>query len=641
MPAVSGRIAQLRNVLESSSRKADDLTVAVLAMSHAPSEKEHELMHSKESWIRIGFKGAGVALLSLLAAILVRKLLLSGLEGRIVWVTFYPAVVVAGMFGGWSSGMLVAVGSCLFARYAWPFLHVKPFIKDAGDWLGLYAFLFNCILISALAEMMRRAQFRALKENALAQEEKARADAASRAKSDFLASMSHELRTPMNAILGFTQILRREDGTSVSQREKLNIIHGAGEHLLAIINDILDLAKIESGKIQLELKEFDLGGLIEDLVAMLRLRAESKGLHLFVDQSSSFPRMVRADPAKLRQVLVNLVGNAIKFTKEGSVSVKLQVQSLHAQEDERLLHFEVRDTGCGITADDAARIFDPFVQLGTHEGTGLGLTITKQFIELMGGEISVESQPGKGTVVRFDIAYEPVSSEHVVPGSSRLQGIERVVGAVGARILVVEDNRENRLVVRGFLERFGFQIREAENGLEGLEIFRSWQPDLVLMDRRMPVMDGLQATRELRALPGGKDAVIVAVTAHAYQDERQEMLDAGCDAFLAKPVCEEDLVELIAKHLKLGLERMDSQDTPPRKLGEIAAEMLEGVPQQLLDELVSAFGSSDMARVDAQLALLSRSHPELNCHLAFYADRFEYSTPLRMLKEIAKPGGGP
>jgi len=370
---------------------------------------------------------------------------------------------------------------------------------------------------------------------------KEKADSANKAKSLFLANMSHELRTPMNVILGFANIMDRESQISPRQKENLGLILKSGEHLLSIINNILDIAKIESGKLEAERSDFDLGDLINNTIAMLRVRAEAKNLTLELDQSSSFPRYVNTDPGKLSQIIINLVGNAIKFTDSGRISIKLGIQSMDDGQNRRFLCFEIADTGVGISADSLEMIFQPFAQIGQREGTGLGLPITQKYVELLGGSISASSVPGEGSVFRFTIAYNPVDIDAVQKYAAAPGRVTGVENAGEYRILVVEDQAENRRLLSNLLLPFGFMIKEAADGAEGLEVFKQWRPHAVFIDRRMPVMDGLQAVAEMRRLPEGGRAVIIAVTAHAFKDERREMLDAGCDGFIAKPFPAEEI----------------------------------------------------------------------------------------------------
>jgi PAS domain S-box-containing protein len=455
------------------------------------------------------------------------------------------------------------------------------------------------------------------------------AEAANRAKSLFLANMSHELRTPLNAILGFSQLLADDPKASSPQQEKLGIILNAGEHLLSIINDILDLAKIESGRMELDIQPFDLGALAHDLLALLKVRAQAKGLGLEFDQSSSFPRFVRTDPSKLRQIIINLVGNAIKFTRTGSVQVKLAVRNV--QEDARSgwLDFEIRDTGQGIAPEDIDRIFEPFVQLQQREGTGLGLTITRQFIELLGGKLWVRSRVGEGTTFGFSIGYEAVDP-HSLPRPERKVGRVRAVRQAHLkRILVIEDHPDNRRLVEDLLRPFGFQVRSAPDGEAGVLCASEWQPDLILMDRRMPVMDGLEATRRIRSR-SEKPPVIIALTAHAYREERQEMLDAGCDDFLAKPFSEAELLDLLERRMDLEMERESA--VPEETVGDESAGDLDPAwfPPDFVSRLHRSLVVSDMQEIDALVAEIGPG-PERDA-LLFYTRRFEYATLARLLE---------
>ncbi|MBD2306740.1 response regulator [Chroococcidiopsis sp. FACHB-1243] len=385
------------------------------------------------------------------------------------------------------------------------------------------------------------------------------AEAANLAKSEFLANMSHELRTPLNAILGFSQLMSRDRSLNAAQLENLDTINRSGEHLLTLINDVLSMAKIEAGRTILNENSFNLYELLDSLEEMLQLKAEAKGLQLIFERTPEVPQCVRADESKLRQVLINLLGNAIKFTQAGGAILRVRTKQ-DKQETSHvpltptcILHFEVEDTGPGIAASELERLFKPFVQTEagrkSHEGTGLGLTISQQFVRLMGGEIAVSTTLGHGTIFSFEIPVSPAAVVEVQPR----QHYRRVMGLAPDqpkyRILVVEDKWENRQLLVKMLESVGFEVREAENGEEGVAIWESWQPQLIWMDMRMPVMDGYEATRQIKAHLKGHATIIIALTASAFDEERAVVLSAGCNDFVRKPLREEVIWEKMMQYL--------------------------------------------------------------------------------------------
>lgn len=461
------------------------------------------------------------------------------------------------------------------------------------------------------------------------------ADSANRAKSLFLANMSHELRTPMNVILGFAHIMNTDSDITTKQKENINLILKSSEHLLGVINNILDIAKIESGKFEMEPSDFDLGELINNTIAMLRVRAEAKNIKIELDQSSSFPRYVNTDPAKLRQIIINLVGNAIKFTGEGLISIKLGTQSLETEQNRRRLFFEISDTGIGISPGDIERIFQPFAQIGYHEGTGLGLPITMRYVELLGGTISVASEPGRGSTFSFTISYNSVDHNNIqiTPASAgRVIGIEN---ASNYRILIVEDQMENRMLLRNLLSPFGFQISEAADGREGIQIFEQWRPHLIFIDRRMPVMDGLQAVSDIRKISAPVRPAIIAVTAHAFKEERQEMLDAGCDGFIAKPFTAEDIFFSLENYLHVNLIRAEdnAQGTPCAPPDRAA---LAGLPQPLRLDLEAALVRLDIDLIGELIKKIAALNPDLGNTLEQVAGRFDFKPILKTLQQISE-----
>ena len=357
-------------------------------------------------------------------------------------------------------------------------------------------------------------------------EAKARAEAANREKSRFLANMSHELRTPLNAVLGFSRLLKSGPDVTPRQQETLDIIVRSGEHLLNLINNVLDMAKIESGRVVLEESEVDLHRLLHEIQSLMGVGAAEKGLQFALESAPDLPRFVAVDAGKLRQMLLNLVGNAIKYTDSGGVKLRAGLIR-SAQGGERAqVRFEVEDSGPGISQQDCQRIFFPFVQgsqASAQAGTGLGLAICKQYVELMGGQIGITSEPGKGSVFYFSIPVSvlPSVAEPEEPKRGRILGLAE--GQPRYRLLIVEDQAENRLLLRSLLDPLGFELREAVNGKEAVALFEQWRPDLIWMDVRMPVMDGSEAVRRIRAAKAGADTKIIALTAHALEEERRPL----------------------------------------------------------------------------------------------------------------------
>ena len=403
------------------------------------------------------------------------------------------------------------------------------------------------------AELLARTQRQSME----LMKSKEAAEVANRAKSQFLASMSHELRTPLNAILGFSQVMARNISITPEQREYIEIINRSGEHLLELINDVLSMSKIEAGQITINKSRFNLYKLLNSLKEMLRLKANSKGLQLIFEQPDDLPKYIQTDESKLRQVLINLIGNAIKFTTQGSVNLRVRSQLKNdiTGEEKCQLAFEITDTGPGISPSEIHKLFQPFVQTDTGrrsmQGTGLGLPISQQFVRIMGGDISVESKLGQGTNFTFNIQVNLVTESDEQEKPSTKQVIALEAGQQTYRILIVEDVVENRQLLIEILKPLGFETYEASNGEEGVALHAIWKPHLILMDMLMPIMDGYEATRQIKQSPEGQETIIIALTASAFEEQRQVILSTGCDDFIRKPFREDVLFDKIAYHLKL------------------------------------------------------------------------------------------
>ena len=402
-------------------------------------------------------------------------------------------------------------------------------------------------------------------------------EAANSAKTRFISSMSHELRTPLNSILGFSQIMAQDISLTPKQQEYLGIINTSGEYLLNLINDILSISKIETGQASLYETEFDFYGFLNRLEQLLNLKAHSQGLQLNFERGSNVPQYIKADEGKLRQILLNLLGNALKFTHRGKVTLEVNAQGLQSP-DSPTLTFAVKDTGEGIAPEELDKLFKPFVQTETgnqsQSGTGLGLTISRELVGLMGGDITVKSSragvaselindqvtvkldsPGQGTTFAFAI---PINlGENVSIKEEDSINRNQVNVATNPpnkyRILVAEDVAVNRKLLLKMMEPLGLEVREARNGQEAVDIWLDWQPHLIWMDMQMPVMDGYEATRKIKQSPQGQGTVIIALTASTWEEKREGILAAGCDDFLSKPFEEKVLMDKISHHLRFKL----------------------------------------------------------------------------------------
>jgi signal transduction histidine kinase/CheY-like chemotaxis protein len=501
-------------------------------------------------------------------------------------------------------------------------------------WLEAYIKALSAVVAIATVFAIWWVIPRALKLPSPEELRKARdaAEAANKAKSVFLANMSHELRTPLNAILGFSCMIRQDAQFPDSQRRNLEIINRSGEHLLSLINDVLEMTKIDAGRIELEEAPFDLGGMIRDVTDMMSVRAQDKGLRLLVDQSSSFPRYIHGDEARLRQILINLIGNALKFTQEGGVTLRLGTRQNAASH----LLIEVEDTGLGIAPEDQQRIFEPFVQLGEQagsKGTGLGLTITRQFVQLMGGNIALESTQGKGSLFRIDLPLQEAAAD-AIPQSLQANHGEVIGLAPGQpdyRVLIVEDQLENQLLLSQLMEAVGIQSKIAQNGRQGVELFQSWQPQLIWMDRRMPVMDGIAATQAIRRLPGSAEQVkIIAVTASAFMEQREEMLQAGMDDFVRKPYRPQEIYDCLAKHL--GVQFLYENAAPAENPAQaLTPDQLAGLPEALRGELKEALESLEYEHIARAIQQVGAYDAALQQSLLELADNYDYATILKAL----------
>jgi PAS domain S-box-containing protein len=565
-------------------------------------------------------------------------------------------------------------------------------------------------LESFLANYQRTLESEIVERTEQLQQAALAAETANRAKSTFLANMSHELRTPLNAILGFTQIMEPSPNLTAEDRENIRIIYRSGEHLLTLINQALDLAKIEAGRMLLLPTNFDLYRLLDDLQNMFQLRAKNQDLQLLFQRSEDVPQYVRTDEVKLRQVLLNLIGNAIKFTQTGGVSLRVKrptkgkeqraedqivsvdesqtnsdLEGLNAaseptlssqsssadlmtaddldREDSCFLEFEIEDTGVGIAPSELGNLFQAFMQTESgqkaQKGTGLGLTISRQFIQLMGGDITVESRVDRGTIFKFKIEVSTVDVTAIPAPKINCEVIGLEPNQPSYRILIVDDREDNRYLLVKMLSPLGFAVQEASNGSEAVEIWENWQPHLILMDLRMPVMDGYEATVEIRARiqqreeqqPGNEEInisnpqflipKIIALTASTIEERRSFALLVGCDDFIRKPFRKTDIFDTLNQHLGVnyiysgftGSDSTGDRNNLSDSTSNVTLVSRPQLPAEWIDDMKQVIRSADFELIATTIEEITNDFPEFAQILQDHLDNFDYQKILNLIAE--------
>jgi CheY-like chemotaxis protein/nitrogen-specific signal transduction histidine kinase len=473
------------------------------------------------------------------------------------------------------------------------------------------------------------------------------ATAANRAKSVFLANMSHELRTPLNAILGYGQLLGQDSDLSGKYRKNIGTINRSATHLLRMIDEILEISKIESGRIMLNKKGFNLPSLVNTTLAMVRMRADQKGLDLAATVAADVPDLIFADEDKLHQILSNLLGNSIKYTEKGRIELKVNVTGDGDRHPDRLI-LQVTDTGLGIAPENIEKIFEPFFQQSDHtrstDGTGLGLALVKQYVTAMEGSISVNSILGQGTTFQIDLPYE---SAQVAEIEERVPDHQVVIGLAADqpryKILIVEDNPDSRSLLEQMLAQVGFTTKTAINGQEAVDIHAAWDPDLIWMDIRMPVMNGLEATRRIRERETGVDGsdgpektIIIALTASVFEDATEEIMTSGFDDFMRKPFTVAELFECMARHLNIQYIYRISRDTDTlAKTAEGAVELtandLQGLSTEWLENMRQAVLRGRLRQMLALIEEIRQSHSRLADTLTNLVKNFRIEEILALL----------
>jgi signal transduction histidine kinase/DNA-binding response OmpR family regulator len=560
-------------------------------------------------------------------AVMLRVWPLHSLGNKLAWLTFYPIVMISAIYGGFSGGMISTVLACAANRFLWQIYSETPLISTSTDWLGMAVFAMTGIMISLVAESMRRANRRSIAAQI-------RAQAANEAKSSFLANMSHELRTPLNAILGYSQLMQRDPQLSRENKDYLETINRSGEHLLSLINDVLDIAKIESRKASLNIAVFDMHELITDIRKMFILRADIKKIAMAVDGLEDIPKYLEGDILKFKMVLINLLGNAVKFTENGKIGILLRAQK--TAENLWLVSVSISDTGLGIAPDEIGKLFQFFSQTesgrASTSGTGLGLAISQEYVRMMGGEITVSSAVGTGSTFSFTIPMREANPRQANrdsdPSKKTVTGL-----APGQRtpvVMVAEDTEDSRRLLVRLLGIVSTDIIEAADGVQAVQLYELRHPDIIWMDIRMPVMDGLEATRRIRASRLGKDVRIVALSAHVFEDEREAILAAGCDDIVTKPFHEYEIFQKMADCLNLQYQYAETSSAEPAAAeAEPPPTITSPAVVQALRGLRDALVVLDTEQIEVSLEKLRTDDAPLADYLEKMADNMDYASLLK------------
>jgi signal transduction histidine kinase/CheY-like chemotaxis protein len=512
-------------------------------------------------------------------------------------------------------------------------------IRDVTDRKNMEAALHN--MNTTLEDRVAERTFQLAETNRKLQETRAEAERANKAKSIFLASMSHEIRTPMNAVLGYTQLLRRTEPLSDVQREYLGTILRSGDHLLDLINQVLELSKIEAGRIVLTPVDFDLHQLLADMKSLFRIQANEKGLSLEVRHEGPVPRHINADSGKIRQVLINVVGNAMKFTQKGGIAITVHDSGPTYLGDDHLIVIEVKDTGPGMKAEDVALIFDHYEQtaagIKNGAGTGLGLAISKQYAALMEGTLTATSSVGEGTTIAF--SFRATAAHEVLPvvdDTKRYRPIlKHLPPGLIYKVLIVDDNASNRDILRILLSEKGFITHEAVNGREALAVFWKWKPDLIFMDLRMPEMDGVETIRQIRSTPEGASVPIIVITASALEETEREVLALGANGFIRKPFRDDELCANLMRVLNIVCDEKE-EEIPVPAAGTVAVvaanQAAPTVPAALREELHAATLRGDADALRAIADRLPAADASLAAFLHTAIDAFDYEAIMNLLE---------